>query len=164
MRSMRLAARPDSADCEVEVHVEAACAHLLCESAKGHGADRRAIGLISRRWEAAPIGTCSQFLWPEYPPTPDSQTKHYELTSWGPIPPFVIQAWESARILGQVMGGARLTVADSEQITAPDRSCARLNFPLVAQGSPADDSSILTLPPTRILRASCQTSPSPTLT
>ena len=108
---MRLAARPDSADCEVEVHVEAACAHLLCESAKGHGADRRAIGLISRRWEAAPIGTRSQFLWPECPPTPDSQTKHYELTSWGPNRPVAIQAWGYLKILGQVTLGEQQAVS-----------------------------------------------------
>ena len=42
------------------------------------------------------------FLWPEYPPTPDSQTKHYELTSWGPKRPFAIQAWVGPKILVQV--------------------------------------------------------------
>ena len=42
------------------------------------------------------------FLWLEYPPTPDSRTKHYEFTPWGPKLPVVIQASGGSKLLGQV--------------------------------------------------------------
>ncbi len=49
---------------------------------------------------------------PEYPPpTPDSRTRHYEFTDWGPKLPVVVQAW----------GGPKIQV----QVTAPQISATR---------------------------------------
>ena len=44
-------------------------------------------------------------LWPEYPPTPDSRTRHYEFTDWGPM-----RSFDDARQTGQAMTLARIAL------------------------------------------------------
>ena len=58
-------------------------------------------------------------LWPEYPPSPDSQASHYLRPYWGPKRPFVIQALGGPKILGQVTGELL------GFISLPNSSCRR---------------------------------------